>query len=79
MKDIWNKFGRGILNYYYEKEKTRITFVPYTTYEKVNHSLFFAKLFIWDLKIVINYFSKKVKNTKWFKEKKIKQRFDNKK
>ena len=39
MKDIWNKFGKGILNYYYEKEKTRITFVPYTTYAEV-HQIF---------------------------------------
>ena len=46
MKDIWNKFGKGILNYYYKKEKTGITFVPYTTYEEVNHSLFSAKYLI---------------------------------
>ena len=39
MKDIWNKFGRAILMYYYEKEGIRITFVPYTNYEKVNKSL----------------------------------------
>ena len=34
MKDVWNKFGRGILNYY-ETQGTRISYVPYTDSEEV--------------------------------------------
>ena len=39
MKDIWNKFGRGILKYQNQKQSTNISFVPYTTYEEVNEPL----------------------------------------
>ena len=40
MKDIWDKFGRGILKYQNQKQGTNISFVPYTTYEEVNEPLF---------------------------------------
>ena len=46
MIDVWNKFGRGILNYYYKTEKTQITYVPYTSYEEVNQALLPVKYFI---------------------------------
>ena len=38
MKDIWNKFGKGILNYY-STRGTDISFVPYTSSEKLCDSL----------------------------------------
>ena len=34
MKDIWNKFGRGILKYYADRG-THITYVPYTSVSEV--------------------------------------------
>ena len=34
MRDIWNKFGRGIL-YYYAERGTHITYVPYTSLSEV--------------------------------------------
>ena len=34
MKDVWNKFGCGILNYY-ETQGTRISYVPYTDSEEM--------------------------------------------
>ena len=39
MKDVWNKYGNGILNYVNVKQETTITFVPYTTFEQVNEPL----------------------------------------
>ena len=46
MINIWDKFGRGILNYYHEKHGTKITFVPYTTYDEVNQTLLSVKYHI---------------------------------
>ena len=46
MRDIWNKFGRGILNYLHQFQGTDISFVPYTTYDEVNRSLLPIKYFI---------------------------------
>ena len=46
MKDIWNKFGRGILNYHKQIQKTQISFVPYTTYEEINEPLLPISYFI---------------------------------
>ena len=34
MRDIWNKFGRGILNYYADRG-THITYVPYISFTEV--------------------------------------------
>ena len=38
MKDIWNKFGKGILNYY-STRGTDISFVPYTSSEELCKAL----------------------------------------
>ena len=39
MRDIWNKFGRGILSYYSKTRGNTITYVPYSSFEEVTGSL----------------------------------------
>ena len=45
MRKIWNKFGKGILNYY-SKTSDKITYVPYTSFEAVTLSLTSIKCYI---------------------------------
>ena len=46
MKNIWNKFGKGILNYYSKTSESMITYVPYTSFEDVTISLTSIKCYI---------------------------------
>ena len=45
MKTMWNKFGREILNYYASRG-TEITYIPYTSPEKIHKSLFLNNYYI---------------------------------
>ena len=45
MKNIWNKFGREILNYYASRG-TEITYIPYTSPEKIHKLLFLNNYYI---------------------------------
>ena len=39
MREIWNKFGKGILSYYSRTSEKTITYVPYTSFDEVTRSL----------------------------------------
>ena len=45
MENIWNIFGREILNYY-ENRDTHITYIPYTSPEEIYESLFDLKYYV---------------------------------
>ena len=38
IRNIWNKFGKGILNYYSTRD-TKIAFVPYTSFEELSNHI----------------------------------------